>query len=83
MIHFRFKDEDKRYLFLVPDDEQDILGCRMLMKHINLVDPICNLPTYKGPPFTNDYIWEYKQASGKVIYYAAIGMWQEIYKYFK
>lgn len=83
MIHFRFKDEDKRYLFLVPDDEKDILGCRMLMKHINLVDPICNLPTYKGPPFTNDYIWEYKQVSGKVIYYAAIGMWQEIYKYFK
>lgn len=83
MIHFKFNDNDQRYLFLVPDDNTDIAICRKLMKEINLVDPICNLPTYKGPIFTNDYIWEYMQKSGRIIFYSSIGMWHIIYKYFK
>ena len=83
MIHFKFNDNDSRYLFLVPDDKTDIAVCRKLLKEVNLVDPICNLPKYKGPIFTNDYIWEYTQKSGKVIFYSSIGMWNIIYKYFK
>ena len=83
MIHFKFNDNDSRYLFLIPDDKTDIAICRKLLKEVNLVDPICNLPKYKGPIFTNDYIWEYTQKSGKVIFYSSIGMWNIIYKYFK
>ena len=83
MIHFKFSDKDKRYLFLVPDDDTDLLLCRKLSDYINIVDPICFLPQYKGPKFTNDYIWEFTQSTGKIIFYAAIGMWQEIYKFFK
>lgn len=83
MIHFKFNDKDNRYLFLVPDTTSDATNIRRLMSEINLVDPICRLPKYKGPVFTNDYIWEYTQNSGRVIFYCSIGLWHVIYKYFK
>lgn len=83
MIHFKFSDKDPRYLFLVPDNDIDLANCRELLAYTNLVNPVCFLPQYKGQKFTDDYIWEYRQSSGKVIFYTAIGMWQEIYKFFK
>lgn len=83
MIHFKFNESDNRYLFLVPDTNNDAAIIRQMMKEINLVDPICRLPKYKGPVFTNDYIWEYTQNSGRVIFYSSIGLWHVIYKYFK
>lgn len=84
MIHFKFNDVDSRYLFLLCDDKQDIAACRSMMKSINLVDPICYLPSYKGPVFTNDYIWEFRQQStGRILFYCSIGLWFFIYKYLK
>ena len=83
MIHFVFTEKDLRYLFLKFDDKNDEKNLRKLKDHINLIDPICYLPTYTGIPYTQDFIWEYTQASGQKIYYCSIGLWQVIYKFFK
>lgn len=83
MIHFVFSEQDTRYLFLKPDGPDDIKKLKLLKEHINLTDPICYLPTYSGPPFTQDFLFEYTQPSGQIVYYCAIGLWQEIYKFFK
>ena len=83
MIHYTFNDNDCRYLFLTCDNNTYIANCRKLMKHLNLINPICHLPSYRGPQFTDDYIWEYLRKDGKVLYYCSIGLWHEIYKFFK
>ena len=83
MIHFVFSNQDPRYLFLKFDNSGDEVNLQRLKAHINLVDPICYLATYKGPPFTQDFLYEYVQPTGQKIYYCAIGLWQEIYKFFK
>ena len=90
MIHFIFSEQDPRYLFLKYDNEDDDLWLRSnprhinLTDHINLVDPTCYLKTYKGPKFTQDFLFEYIQPkSGQKIYYCSIGLWQDIYKFFK
>lgn len=83
MIHFIFNDNDNRYLFLKGDNSKDITDIRKLMKSVNLIDPVCLLQSYKGPIFTNDYIWEYTQKNGGVVWYCSIGLWQIIYSYLK
>ena len=89
MIHFVFSDKDTRYLFLKYDDEFDEVWLKSSNKHVNLTDhlnltdPICYLQTYSGPPFTQDFLFSYVQPTGQTIYYCAIGLWQEIYKFFK
>ena len=83
MIHFVFTEQDPRYLFLKIDDKIDEINMNKLKNHINLVDPICYLRTYTGPKFTQDFLYEYTQPTGQRVYYCAIGLWQEIYKYFK
>lgn len=93
MIHFVFSDKDTRYLFLkfdTPEDELWLKSSRHekdhhvnLTDHINLIDPLCYRPTYSGPPFTQDFLFKYVQPSGQIVYYCAIGLWQEVYKFFK
>ena len=83
MIHFIFTEKDTRYLFLKYDSEYDEINLKKLKEHLNLVDPICYLPTYSGPPYTQDFLFDYVQPSGQTVYYCAIGLWQEIYKFFK
>ena len=89
MIHFIFTKQDPRYLFLKFDANEDELWLKSnkkhknLSDHINLIDPICHLRTYTGPPFTQDFLFNYVQPTGQKIYYCAIGLWQEIYKFFK
>ena len=89
MIHFVFSEQDPRYLFLKFDTEEDELWLasskkhKNLMDHINLVDPICYLATFTGAPYTQDFLFKYVQSTGQTIYYCAIGLWQEIYKFFK
>ena len=98
MVHFSFSDKDNRYLFLkcdwsedeyVDEWEKDIKKYvkkhifELLKKHINLTDPICFLPTYSGPPFTQDFIFDYTQPDGNRILWCSIGLWQDIYKFLK
>lgn len=83
MIHFVFSDKDQRYVFLKGDTEVDNKCIELIQQHVNLVDPICYLPTYTGIPFTQDFLWSYVQNSGKKIYYSAIGMWQVYYNFIK
>lgn len=98
MVHFTFSDKDNRYLFLKCDRtadeyinvyEPDVKKYvkhhvfDMLKKHINLTDPMCFLPTYSGPRFTQDFIFDYIQPSGEKILWCSIGLWQVIYKYLK
>ena len=89
MIHFIFTKQDPRYLFLKFDTVEDELWLKSnkkhknLSDHINLIDPICHLRTYTGPPFTQDFLFNYVQPTGQKIYYCAIGLWQEIYKFLK
>lgn len=82
MIHFVFTEQDTRYLFLKFDTKDDEKNLKKLKDHINLIDPICYLPTYTGIPFTQDFIWEYVQPSGTKVYYCSIGLWQVIYNFF-
>lgn len=98
MIHFRFSDSDNRYLYLKCDRTEDEFievyekdvkkyvkhhVFELLKKHINLIDPICFLPTYNGPKFTQDFIFDYVQVSGEKILWCSIGLWQVIYKFLK
>lgn len=98
MVHFTFFDNDNRYLLLkcdwTSDEYMDVYEKDVkkyvkkhvfdeLKKHINLTDPICFLPTYSGPPFTQDFIWDYIQSSGQRVLWCSIGLWQVIYKFLK
>lgn len=83
MIHFVFAENDLRFLFLKFDNKEDEKYLKNLKEHINLVDPICYLQTYKGIPYTQDFLWEYIQPSGQKIYYCSSGLWHVIYKFFK
>ena len=98
MIHFVFSDKDLRYLFLKCDNSQDELirfvdkktkkeywkhAFDALCDHINLIDPMCYLKTYTGPPFTQDFIWKYVQPTGSTILYCSIGLWQVVWKFLK
>ena len=84
MIHFIFTPMDRRYLFLKADNElEHSIIKNKLMEVINLTDPICYLPTYQGPSFKQEFLWMYRQSSGDIIYYAPIGMWYPIWKWFK
>ena len=84
MIHFIFTPMDRRYLFLKADTElEHSIIKNKLMEVINLTDPICYLPTYTGIPFKQEFLWQYRQSSGDIVYYAPIGMWYPIWKWFK
>ena len=83
MIHFKFSENDQRYVFLKCDTKQDEANIGNLIKHINLIDPICYLPTYRGIPYTQDFIWKYVKKDGNKLWYAAIGMTQPIVEFFK
>lgn len=82
MIHFVFTEQDNRYLFLKFDNKEDEKILKKLKDYMNLVDPICYLPTYKGIPFTQDFLFEYKQPTGGKIYYCSIGLWKVIFDFF-
>ena len=89
MIHFIFAEQDKRYLFLKFDNKEDDLWLASNKDHINLtdylnlVDPVCYLATYNGPPYTQDFLFSYIQPTGQKVYYCSIGLWQEIYIFFR
>lgn len=83
MIHFRFTEQDKRYLFLKGDNDEDIKILDKLKEHMNLVDPVCYLPKFTGPKFTQDFLFDYVQPTGDKVYWCSIGLWQVVYKFFK
>lgn len=83
MIHFKFSPKDNRYLFLKFDTNEDYQTLVSLQEKLNLVDPVCYLPTYVGEPHTVDFLYEYRQSSGNIIFYASIGLWHIIYKWLK
>ena len=75
MVHFIFTPMDRRYLFLKADTalEHSIIKNK-LMEVINLTDPVCYLPSYKGIPFKQEFLYQYRQSSGDIVYYAPLGM---------
>ena len=84
MIHFIFTPMDRRYLFLKGDTSLDIsILQNNLMDLLNKIDPICYLPTFKGIPFKQEFLWQYRQSTGDLVFYAPIGMWYPIWRYFK
>lgn len=86
MIHFVFSDKDNRYMFLKGDTEEDIQNLEYYQASCNLTDPRCFLKSYKKsgrPPFTQDFIFDYKQTAGTHVFYGAIGMWQTAFKFFR
>ena len=92
MIHFVFSEKDTRYLFLkydTPEDEKWLApnNCyekqHNLTQYLNLIDPRCHLKNYNGPMLVEEFLFEYVQGNGKKIYYCSIGLWQEIYKFFR
>lgn len=83
MIHFVFSDKDPRYLFLKYDTPADLIQLHKLRDHMNLIDPVCFMPQFEGIPFTQDFLFEYTQQTGQKIFYCSIGLWQEVYKFFR
>jgi len=92
LIHFKFSNQDNRYLFLKFDNPEDEKWLKPnnnpknqpnLTNHLNLIDPICNLRSYTGPIFTQDFLFDYVNSSGNRIYYCSIGLWQVIWKFFE
>ena len=82
MIHFIFTDKEPRYLFLKVDNKTDVTTMNRLKDHLNLTDPVCYLPTYSGPPFTQDFLWDYVKPDGERVWYCSIGLWKVIYDFF-
>lgn len=95
MVHFKFSEQDPRYLFIKCDKTEDEYVTIIdkttkkpikshvfdfIKKQINLIDPLCYLPSYKGEPYTQDFIWDYTQPTGDRIMYCSIGLWQDVYK---
>jgi len=90
MIHFIFSEADTRYLFLKFDNPEDDLWLASNKDHVNLtdylnlVDPRCYLASYQGRDlFTQDFLFSYFQPTGQKIYYCSIGLWQEIFIFFR
>lgn len=84
MIHFIFTPMDRRYLFMKVDTELEHSIIRnKLMEVINLTDPVCYLPTYNGLPFKQEFLYQYRQSTGDIVYYAPLGMWYPIWRWFK
>ena len=92
MIHFIFSEKDKRYLFLKFDNPEDEKWLKSntnpkkqpnLTNLLNLIDPVCNLKSFTGIPFTQDFLFSYVNTSGNRIYYCSIGLWQIIWKFFE
>lgn len=83
MIQFVFNEANTRFLFLRGETNEDQTNLIRLKNYLNLVDPICYLKTFSGIPFTQDFLYEYRQQTGKTIYYCSIGLWQVVYKFFK
>ena len=92
MIHFVFSEQDTRYLFLKFDNDEDEKWLKPnnnydkqpnLTNYLNLIDPRCHLKNYNGPTLIEEFLFEYVQSNGKKIYYCSIGLWQEIYKFFR
>lgn len=83
MIHFKFSEKDQRYLFMTIDNDEDKKIMAELEHWMNLTDPICFLPTYTGPRFTQDFLFTYVQQSGKKVWWCSKGLWQDIYKFFR
>ena len=82
MIHIKFTEQDNRYLFLKVDNKTDVFWMNKLKDHLNLTDPVCYLPTYTGPPFTQDFLWDYVQPTGDRVWFCSIGLWKVIYDFF-
>jgi len=92
MIHFIFTEKEPRYLFLkcnTPDDEKWLAKSKdskkqpSLTNRLNLVDPICNLKSYEGPKFTQDFLFEYCQSNGQRVWWCSIGLWDQIRRFFE
>lgn len=92
MIHFVFSEKDTRYLFLkfdTPEDEKWLKPNNNydkqpnLTNYLNLIDPRCHLKNYNGPILVEEFLFEYVNQHGEKIYYCSIGLWQQIWKFFK
>ena len=93
MIHFIFSEKDTRYLFLKYDNEEDDKWLKHnnnydkqpnLTDYLNLVDPRCHLKNYNGPLLIEEFLFEYIQKStGDKVYYCSIGLWQQIWQFFR
>lgn len=84
MIHFLFSEKDRRYAFIKYDTELEYSIIKNnLFDVINQVDPVCYLPTFTGDAFKQEFIWEYRQPSGSVVFYTPLGMCYPICQYFK
>ena len=92
MIHFKFLEQDRRYLFLTFDTPEDDKWLKPntchekqpnLTNYLNLIDPTCLLKSYTGPNYTQDFLFNYIKPNGQKIYYCAIGLWQTIWQFFK
>ncbi len=84
MVHFVFSDNDSRFCFLKYDTEEEykILHTEML-GYFNLIDPVCYLANYTGIPFTQDFIYEYRQNNGTIIFYFSIGLTITVWRWLK
>ena len=84
MVHFSFSDNDSRFCFLKYDTQEEykILHTEM-MGYFNLIDPVCYLANYTGMPFTQDFIYEYRQNTGNIIFYFSIGLTITVWRWLK
>lgn len=79
MIHFKYNDKARQYVFLKIDDTQeDLDAIKKLKEKMNLTDPVCYLKSYTGMHFTQDFLYEYVQKSGQKVWYASLGLTQTI-----
>lgn len=82
MIHFKFKADDGRYVYISPDTELEYQFLHVnVLEHFCPFNPACFRKGYRGTPYREEFIWEYTRHDGSHIFYAAIGMTSLIYAF--
>lgn len=75
MITIKYKPEDKRYIFVLSDNPEELI---LLEKHMNKTPSYQFMPSFRGIPKPEVFLHKAKLPSGHLIYYTYSGLWKEI-----
>ncbi len=78
MIKIAINPNDKRYIFIIPQDDVDKVRMVELEKHMNKIPQYMLLPTFNGVPEPQVFLEKFKGQSDVWIYYCSAGLWREV-----
>lgn len=83
MVKIVRNPNDPRYIFLVSQEDADIVQLAALEKHMNKIPQYMLLPTFNGTPEPQVFLDKFKGKNDSWIYYCSAGLWREIFQFFQ